>query len=73
MKREEFSLALNALLPGCDPEVPEKWAEFAAENVDSEHYAHFIPMLRDAAVEKWPDCAASSVPFTPVKCCKRRR
>ena len=55
MKREEFSLALNTLLPGCDPEAPEKWTEFAAENVDSEHFAWFIPMPHDAAVEKWLD------------------
>ena len=56
MKRDEFALALNALLPGCDPEAPEKWAEFADENVDSQQFAWFIPMDdRDAAVEKWLD------------------
>ena len=55
MRQEEFALALNALLPGCDPEAPEKWAEFAAECVDREQFAYFIPMGYDAAVEKWLD------------------
>ena len=56
MKREEFSLALNALLPGCDPETPEKWAEFAAECVDNQQFAWFIPIDgHAAAVEKWLD------------------
>ena len=55
MKREEFALALNALLPGCDPEAADKWAEFAAECVDQGQFAHFIPMEHDAASEKWLD------------------
>lgn len=55
MKREEFTLALNALLPSCNPEAAGKWAEFAAECVDREQFVHFIPMEHDAAVEKWLD------------------
>ena len=56
MKREEFALALNALLPGCDPEAPEKWAEFANDCVYHNEYAWFIPMDdRNAAAEKWLD------------------
>lgn len=55
MKREDFTLALNALLPGCDPEAAGKWAEFAAECVDQEQFVHFIPMEHDAAIEKWLD------------------
>ncbi len=55
MRREEFALALNALLPGCDPEAAEKWAEFAAECVDHEQFVYFIPTEYHAAVEKWLD------------------
>lgn len=55
MKREEFALALNALLPGCDPEAAEKWTEFAAECVDHEQFVYFIPTEYHAAVEKWLD------------------
>lgn len=56
MKREEFTLALNALLPGCDPEAPEKWAEFADDCLDRKMFAWFIPMNdHDAAFEKWLD------------------
>ena len=55
MKREEFALALNALLPGCDPEAAEKWAEFAAECVDHEQFVYFIPTEYHTAVEKWLD------------------
>ena len=56
MKREEFALALNALLPGCDPEAPEKWAKFANDCVYHNEYAWFIPMDdRNAAAEKWLD------------------
>ena len=55
MKQDEFTLALNALLPGCDPEAAGKWAEFAAECVDQEQFVHFIPMEHDAAIEKWLD------------------
>ena len=55
MKREDFSLALDALLPGCDPEAASRWAEFAAECVGQEQFAYFIPMEHDAAVEKWLD------------------
>lgn len=55
MKQEDFSLALNALLPGCNPEAASKWAEFAAENVEHEQFAYLIPMEHDAAVEKWLD------------------
>ncbi len=55
MKQEEFSLALNALLPGCDPEAASKWAEFAAECAADEQFAYFIPTEHDAAVEKWLD------------------
>ena len=49
MKQQDFSLALNALLPGCDPNAAVKWPEFAAECVDREQYAHFIPAEHDAA------------------------
>ena len=55
MKQKDFSLALNALLPGCDPEAASKWAEFADECVDRKHYAHFIPAEHDTAVEMWLD------------------
>ena len=55
MKREEFALALNALLPGCDQEAAEKWAEFAAECVDHEQFVYFIPTEYHTAVEKWLD------------------
>lgn len=55
MKQEEFALALNALLPGCDPEAPAMWAEFAAECVDHEQFVYFIPTEYHAAVEKWLD------------------
>ena len=55
MKQEDFSLALNALLPDCDPEAASKWKEFAVECVDSEQFAYFIPVEHDAAVEKWLD------------------
>lgn len=55
MNREEFSLALNALFPNCDPEAASKWSEFAAECVDDRQYAHFIPAEHDAAVENWLD------------------
>ena len=55
MKQEEFALALNALLPGCDQGAPAMWAEFAAECVDREQFAYFIPMEYHAAVEKWLD------------------
>ena len=56
MKREEFALALNALLPGCDPEAPEKGAEFAAECVDHSQFAYSIPIIDDdMAIEKWLD------------------
>jgi len=55
MKQAEFTLALNALLPGCDLEAAGKWAEFAAECVEQEHFVHFIPMEHDAAIEKWLD------------------
>ena len=55
MKHEEFALALNALLPGCDPEAAEKWAEFAAECVDHEQFVYFIPTEYHTAVEKWLD------------------
>ena len=55
MKQEEFALALNALRPGCDQEAPAMWAEFAAECVDREQFAYFIPMEYHAAVEKWLD------------------
>ena len=55
MKQDEFTLALNALLPGCDPEAASKWAEFAIECVEQEQFAHFIPMEHDTAIEKWMD------------------
>lgn len=55
MKRDDFSLALDALLPGCDPEAASKWAEFANECVESGQFVHFIPAEHDAAVEKWLD------------------
>ena len=55
MKQEEFALALNALLPGCDPEAPAMWAEFAAECVEHEQFVYFIPTECHAAVEKWLD------------------
>ena len=55
MRTEDFSLALNALLPGCDPEAASKWEEFAVECVEQEHYAHFIPAEHDAAVGMWLD------------------
>lgn len=56
MRREEFALALNSLLPGCDPEAPEKWAEFAAECVDHSQFAYSIPIIDDdMAIEKWLD------------------
>ena len=55
MKQEEFALALNVLLPGCDPEAAEKWTEFAAECVDHEQFVYFIPTEYHAAVEKWLD------------------
>lgn len=55
MRQDEFSLALNALLPGCDPEAASKWAEFAAECVDQEQFVYFIPTGRDSAIEKWLD------------------
>ena len=55
MRREEFALAMNALLPGCDPEAPEKWIEFADDRVNHGQFAHFIPMPQDTTVEKWLD------------------
>lgn len=55
MKQEEFALALNALLPGCDPEAPEKWADFAARCVDHGLFVYVIPTEYDAGVEKWLD------------------
>ena len=55
MTREDFSLALNALLPNCDPEAASKWAEFAGECVAQEQFVYFIPTEHDAAVEKWLD------------------
>lgn len=55
MKHEEFALALNVLLPDCDPEAAEKWAEFAAECVDHEQFVYFIPTEYHTAVEKWLD------------------
>ncbi len=55
MKQEEFALALNALLPGCDPEAPAMWAEFAAECVEHEQFVYFIPTEYHTAVEKWLD------------------
>ncbi len=55
MKREDFVLALNALLPGCDPEAADRWAEFAAECVDHELFVYFIPVEYHEAVEKWLD------------------
>ena len=53
MKQEDFSLALNALLPGCDPEAASKWTEFADACVEHEQFAYFIPVEHDAAVAKW--------------------
>ena len=61
MRQEEFSLALNALLPGCDPEAASKWAEFAAECVGQDQFAYFIPMEHDAAVEKWLDATFAGI------------
>lgn len=55
MKREDFVLALNALLPGCDPEAADRWTEFAAECVDHELFVYFIPVEYHEAVEKWLD------------------
>ena len=55
MKQAEFALALNALLPGCDPETPQKWAEFAARCVDHEQFVYFIPTEYHVAVDKWLD------------------
>lgn len=55
MKREEFALALNALLPGCDPEAASKWAEFAAGCVNHEQFVYLIPTEYYTAVEKWLD------------------
>jgi len=61
MKLEEFSLALNALLPDCDPEAASKWAEFANGCVAHEQYVYFIPEEHDAAVEKWLDATFSGL------------
>ena len=36
MKQEDFSLALNALLPTCDPEAASKWAKLVAEKATRE-------------------------------------
>lgn len=56
MKQKEFSLALNALLPTCDPEAASKWAEFAAERVECGQFARFIPDKDPAAsAEVWMD------------------
>jgi len=55
MKREEFALALNALLPGCDPEAVSGWAAFANERVESGQFVHSIPVEHDAAAERWLD------------------
>ena len=55
MNREEFGLALNALLPNCNPEAASELAEFVSECVVLEEYAYFIPLEQDAAVEKWLD------------------
>ena len=55
MKQEDFTLALNALLPDCNPEAAAKWTEFAAGCVAHEQFVYYIPMEQDAAVEKWLD------------------
>lgn len=55
MNKKEFGLALNALLPHCDPNAPQKWAEFAARCVNHELFVYVIPTEYHAAVEKWLD------------------
>lgn len=55
MTKDEFALALNALLPNCDPEAADRWAEFAAACVDHAQFVYFIPVEYHDAVEKWLD------------------
>lgn len=57
MNQHEFALALNALLPDCDPEAPAKWAEFATRCVNHEQFVYFIPTEYHNAVEKWLDAS----------------
>lgn len=55
MRREDFTLALSALLPDCGRELVCSWSDFASECLAKGQYAYFTTMEAPYALRSWMD------------------